>query len=71
VGPVKLGVGRKAVAIQAGGRHTFVLLDNGRLRSWGLGSDGQLGYANTRNIGDNERPASVGPINLGGDVATR
>ncbi len=71
VDPVKLGRGRKAVAIQLGGRHTFALLDNGRLRSWGLASDGQLGYANTSRIGDNERPASVGPVNLGGEVATR
>jgi alpha-tubulin suppressor-like RCC1 family protein len=71
VGTVKLGRGRKAVAIQGGGRHTFALLDNGRLRSWGLSSDGQLGYGNTRNIGDNEKPASTGPINLGGNVATR
>lgn len=71
VGPVKLGRGRKAVAIQGGGRHTFVLLDNGRVRSWGLASNGQLGYANTRNIGDNERPSSAGPVNLGAEVATR
>jgi len=71
VGPVKIGAGRKAVAIQAGGRHTFALLDNGRIRSWGLASDGQLGYANTRNIGDNEHPASAGPVILGGNVATR
>lgn len=71
VGPVKLGAGRQAVAIQAGGRHTFALLDNGRVRSWGLASDGQLGYANTKNIGDNEKPASAGPVNLGGKVATR
>jgi alpha-tubulin suppressor-like RCC1 family protein len=71
VGPVKLGAGRKAVAIQTGGRHTFALLDDGRLRSWGLGSDGQLGYANTKNIGDNEKPASAGPISLAGLVATR
>jgi alpha-tubulin suppressor-like RCC1 family protein len=69
VGPVKLG--RKAVAIQAGGRHTFALLSNGRLRCWGLASSGQLGYGNTRNIGDNEHPASAGPVILGGDVATR
>jgi alpha-tubulin suppressor-like RCC1 family protein len=71
VGTVKLGRGRKAVAIQGGGRHTFALLDNGRLRSWGLSSDGQLGYGNMRNIGDNEKPTSAGPINLGGNVATR
>jgi alpha-tubulin suppressor-like RCC1 family protein len=71
VGPVKLGRGRKAIAIQAGGRHTFALLDNGRIRSWGLASEGQLGYANTRNIGDNEHPRSAGPVILGGEVATR
>jgi alpha-tubulin suppressor-like RCC1 family protein len=70
VGPVKLGTGRTAVAIQAGGRHTIALLDNGRVRSWGLASDGQLGYANTRNIGDNEKPDSAGPVILGGNVAT-
>jgi alpha-tubulin suppressor-like RCC1 family protein len=70
VGPVKLGAGRKAVAIQAGGRHTFALLDNGRVRCWGLASDGQLGYANTKNIGDNETPNSAGPVSLGGEVAT-
>jgi alpha-tubulin suppressor-like RCC1 family protein len=70
VGPVELGTGRKAVAIQAGGRHTIALLDNGRVRSWGLASDGQLGYANTINIGDNETPDSAGPVSLGGNVAT-
>jgi alpha-tubulin suppressor-like RCC1 family protein len=71
VGPVKLGRGRNAVAIQGGGRHTFALLDNGRVRCWGLASEGQLGYANTKNIGDNETPASAGPVSLGGAVATR
>ena len=71
VRPVKLGARRKAVAIQAGGRHTFALLDNGKVRCWGLASTGQLGYANTRNIGDDEKPASAGPVSLGGKVATR
>jgi alpha-tubulin suppressor-like RCC1 family protein len=70
VDPVKLGAGRTAVAIQAGGRHTFALLDNGRVRCWGLASSGQLGYANTKNIGDNEQPDSAGPVILGGNVAT-
>ncbi len=70
-GPGEARQGRTAVAIQAGGRHTFALLDNGRVRSWGLASDGQLGYANTRNIGDDERPGSAGPVNLGAQVATR
>ena len=71
VGPVKLGRGGKAVAIQAGGRHTIALLRNGRVRSWGLASEGQLGYGNTRNIGDNESPGSAGPVSLGAEVARR
>jgi alpha-tubulin suppressor-like RCC1 family protein len=70
VRPVKLGKERKAVAVTAGGRHTCALLDNGSLRCWGLGANGQLGYGNTRNIGDNESPASAGPLDLGAKVAT-
>ncbi len=65
VGPVNLGAGRTAVAIAAGGAQTCALLDNGSVRCWGLGSDGRLGYANTNNIGDDEVPGSVGPVNLG------
>lgn len=29
---------------------------------------GQLGYGNTDNIGDNEFPSSVGPVDVGGPV---
>ena len=65
VGPVDLGAGRTAVAIAAGGAQTCALLDNGSVRCWGLGVDGRLGYANTNNIGDDEAPGSVGPVNLG------
>ncbi|MDH3755064.1 MAG: hypothetical protein OEU32_14435 [Acidimicrobiia bacterium] len=64
-GPVKLGAGRTATAISAGNGHTCALLDNGSVRCWGFGGDGRLGYANTTDIGDNESPASVGPVDLG------
>jgi Regulator of chromosome condensation (RCC1) repeat len=57
--------------LAAGARFSCALLDNGRVRSWGLASQGQLGYANTKNIGDNETPGSAGPVSLGGAVATR
>ncbi len=63
VGPVKLG--GKAVAISAGESHTCALLKNGRVRCWGYGGTGGLGYANTNSIGDDETPASVGLVNLG------
>ena len=65
VGPVDLGAGRKAVAITTGVAFTCALLDNGRVRCWGLGADGELGYATTNDVGDNETPGAVGPVDLG------
>ena len=65
VGPVSLGTGRKARAIALGESHTCAILDNGRVRCWGSGFDGRLGYGNENNIGDTELPKSVGPVNLG------
>jgi alpha-tubulin suppressor-like RCC1 family protein len=65
VGPVNLGAGRTAVAISAGGEHTCAVLDNGTVRCWGAGRSGRLGYANTNDIGDDETPGSVGPVDLG------
>lgn len=64
-GPVNLGPGRTAKAISAGGDHTCAILDDGSLRCWGGNFNGQLGYGNTANIGDNEAPGSVGPVDLG------
>ncbi len=66
VGPVKLGPGRTARAVTAGRFHTCALLDDGAVRCWGLGSSGQLGYGNARNIGDDETPDAVDPVKLGG-----
>jgi len=64
-GPVELG--RRAEAISAGGGHSCALLDDGRVRCWGFGDDGRLGYGDDENIGDDEAPASVGPVDLGSD----
>jgi alpha-tubulin suppressor-like RCC1 family protein len=55
-------VGGRAVEIMASGRHTCALLDDGALRCWGSAWAGQLGYGNTRMIGDTEVPASVAPV---------
>jgi alpha-tubulin suppressor-like RCC1 family protein len=65
VGPVSLGKGRTAVAIAAGGGHTCAVLDDGTVRCWGYGGGGALGYGNTDDIGDDETPGSVGPVDLG------
>ena len=56
------------IQIAAGGDHTCALLDTGAVRCWGFGSDGRLGYGNTDNIGENETPASVGDVDVGGTV---
>ncbi len=65
--PVNLG--RAAVAITAGTSHSCAILDDGSVRCWGNGSDGRLGYGNTQSVGDDEVPAAVGPVNLGGRTA--
>ncbi len=67
VGPVDLGPGRTARAITAGGAHTCAILDDGSLRCWGFGYQGQLGYGNTRTVGATlaTTPARVGPVDLG------
>ncbi len=70
-GAVDLGAGRTATAISAGSDHTCAVLDNGDVRCWGFGFNGQLGYGNTSNIGDNETPGSAGPVDIGaGRTAT-
>ena len=69
VAPVDLGVGRRAVAISAGGRHTCTLLDDATIRCWGSAAHGRLGYCNAADIGDDETPGSAGPVNLDGPSA--
>jgi Regulator of chromosome condensation (RCC1) repeat len=49
-------------------RHTCALLATGKLRCWGYGADGSLGYANMLTIGDDETPASAGDLVVGGSV---
>ncbi len=65
VGPIDLAAGRTITAIAAGSVHTCALLDDGTVRCWGFGGNGELGYANTKSIGDDEPPGSGGPVFLG------
>jgi hypothetical protein len=50
------------VGLAAGGFHSCALLDTAGIPCWGPGGSGAPGYGNTSNIGDNETPASVGPV---------
>lgn len=63
VSPIDLG--GPAVQVVAGMMHTCALLEGGDVRCWGSGEFGQLGQGNTENIGDDELPSSVPPIDLG------
>jgi len=64
-GPVNLGAGHTAKAISAGDNHTCAILDDDTVRCWGYAGNGRLGYGNTDDVGDNEAPGTLGPVNLG------
>jgi alpha-tubulin suppressor-like RCC1 family protein len=59
-----VALGGRAVQITAGRNHTCALLDTGKVRCWGGNAKGQLGYGHTRDIGDDEAPASAGDVSL-------
>jgi alpha-tubulin suppressor-like RCC1 family protein len=61
-------VGGEVAQISVGSKHTCALLTNGKVRCWGYGAYGQLGYVSTQSIGDNETPASAGDVDVGGPV---
>ncbi len=54
--------------ISIGGDHTCALFDSGRVKCWGNGASGRLGYGNTETIGDDETPADVDFIDVGANV---
>lgn len=60
---VKLGGGRTAKAVSAGGNHTCAILDNDTVKCWGYGGKGRLGRGNEHLIGDEdgetEKPGTV------------
>jgi alpha-tubulin suppressor-like RCC1 family protein len=58
----EVDVGGPTVLLSAGGAHTCAIALVGSIRCWGRNEQGQLGYGNTNNIGDNEVPASAGNV---------
>jgi alpha-tubulin suppressor-like RCC1 family protein len=61
-------LGGIAVQITTGDDHACAVLTRGRVRCWGNGAGGALGYGNTNSIGDDETPASAGDVDVGGPV---
>jgi alpha-tubulin suppressor-like RCC1 family protein len=63
VGPVSLG--GPAVEVVVGYAQTCAIRADGALLCWGRGDWSSLGYGNLENVGDDELPSDVGPIDLG------
>jgi hypothetical protein len=61
-GDVELGA--PIAQISAGEDHTCAVTRAGAVLCWGLGADGRLGHADTTTIGDDETPASAGPVDV-------
>lgn len=57
-----------APPVSLGPRQACAALATGQLRCWGTGWRGQLGQGLAPTVGDDETPASVGPLALGGAV---
>jgi alpha-tubulin suppressor-like RCC1 family protein len=57
-----------AAQIALGLNHTCVITATQKVRCWGQGFGGQLGYGNLNSIGDNELPATSGFVSIGADV---
>jgi alpha-tubulin suppressor-like RCC1 family protein len=67
-GDVDIGDGGRPVELVAGSFHNCLRFESGGVKCWGAGLNGRLGYANTDSIGDDETPAAVGEVDLGGSV---
>lgn len=63
IAPISLG--GQATAIATGNFSSCAILEDGSVRCWGDNQFGQLGYGNTDDVGDDETPATAGPVSLG------
>jgi alpha-tubulin suppressor-like RCC1 family protein len=65
-GDVNVGGLVKQVAVNF---PTCALLVTGAVRCWGYGDQGNPGYGMRTNVGDDEPPAFMGDVNVGGNVS--
>lgn len=63
-----VNVGGLVTQIAVGDSHTCALLSDGRVRCWGLGLSGRLGYGSADDVGRLNAPADAGDVNVGGKV---
>lgn len=66
-GPVDLGPGHTAKAITTGGSDTCAILDDGRVKCWGMATYGRLGYPTLDSSGSQKDTISppAAPVDLG------
>ena len=67
--PASIGhvdVGGKVTQVSTGEYHTCAVLDDGGVKCWGVGTFVALGYGNRDVVGDDESPATLEPLALGG-----
>ena len=61
-------IGTTVTQIGAGSHHACGVSTDGGVHCWGGNFSGQLGYAGTENIGDDEMPAAAGTVDVGAIV---
>jgi alpha-tubulin suppressor-like RCC1 family protein len=64
VGPINLG--GKVIQLSSGDKHNCALLENDVVRCWGSNEEEQLGTGDSNHLGDDETPADLGDLDLGG-----
>ena len=65
---IPVDIGGPAVEVTCGANHSCARRQDGQVFCWGDNTVGQLGYGNLDNIGDDETPALVGAVQIGGTV---
>ncbi|MCX4242311.1 RCC1 domain-containing protein [Paraliomyxa miuraensis] len=63
---VDVALGGVAIDLAVGDDFACAVLEGGAVRCWGANDVGQLGLGHTKRIGDDELPADVGVVPLGG-----
>lgn len=71
VSPAQAGdvdIGGQVTRLTADQHGACALLSDGAVRCWGVADNGELGYANLEDIGDDETPAAASDVDVGGSV---